>query len=61
MSDVGAHIFAKWRIVPKYVVPWSVSPSGVRWRFVVQGIIVSVFVECFLVWRGGLVEGCFVG
>ena len=30
MSDVGAHIFAKWRIVPKYVVPWSVSPSGVR-------------------------------
>ena len=30
MSDVGARIFAKWRIVPKYVAPWSVSPSGVR-------------------------------
>ena len=28
---------------------------------VVQGIIVSVFVECFLVLRGGLVEGCFIG
>ena len=30
MSDVGAHIFAKWRIVPKYVAPWSIPPSGVR-------------------------------
>ena len=28
MSDVGAHIFAKWRIVPKYVVPWSVLTNG---------------------------------
>ena len=56
MSDVGAHIFAKWRIVPEYVVPWSVSSSGVCCRFVVQGVLVSVFVECFLVWRGGLVE-----
>lgn len=22
--------------------------------------MVSTFVECFLVWRGGLVKGCFV-
>ena len=30
MSDLSADVFANWRIVPEYAVPWSVSPSGIR-------------------------------
>ena len=28
--------------------------------WLVHTVVVSTFVECFLVWRGGLVKGCFV-
>ena len=35
MSDVGAHIFAEWGVVPEYVVPLSVFSLGGRICFVV--------------------------
>ena len=52
MSDVGAYVFAKWGIVPEYVVSFSVlRASCIRSGYVVQSVLVSVFVECFMVWR----------
>ncbi len=35
MSDVDADVFAKWGVIPNYVVPLPVSSSGGRSRFVV--------------------------
>ena len=35
MSDIGVDVFAEWRVVPKDVVPLSVSPFSSRDRFVV--------------------------
>ena len=35
VSDVGADVFALWRVIPEYVVPMYVSSSGGRIRFVV--------------------------
>ena len=56
MTDVSVDIFAEWRVVPKDVVTLSVSSFSSRDRFVVKSIVVSSFVECFLVWRGSLVK-----
>ena len=56
MTDVSVGIFAEWRVVPKYAVTSSVSSFSSRGRFVVKSLVVSAFVECFLVWRGGLVK-----
>ena len=56
VSHVGANIFAEWGVVPEYVVPLSVFSLGGRIWFVVKSVTVSAFVECFLVWRGGLVK-----
>ena len=50
MSDVGADIFAEWRVVPEYVVPFSVFMFVSNRWFVV---LVSAFIKCFLVWTGG--------
>ena len=53
MSDVGADIFAEWRVVPEYVVPFSVFMFvSNRWFLV----LVSAFIKCFLVWTGGSVK-----
>ena len=49
MCDVGVNIFAERGVVPEYVVPLSVFSLGGRIWFV-------VFVECFLVWKSGLVK-----
>ena len=53
MSDVGADIFAEWRVVPEYVVPFSVFMFVSNRWFVV---LVSAFIKCFLVWIGGSVK-----
>lgn len=53
MSDVGADIFAEWRVVPEYVVPFSVFMFVSNRWFVV---LVSAFIKCFLVWTGGSVK-----
>ena len=51
MSDVGAGVLAK-------------KEGCTRGCNCVVGfffcVVVSTFVGCFLVWRGGLVKGCFV-
>ncbi len=60
VADVGADIFAVWRVVPEYVVPLSVSSVRGRGWFVFEGVVVSAVVECFLVWGCCLVERGFV-
>ena len=60
VSDVGAGVLAKRRVVPEDVTALSVFPFACFGWFVLQCVVVSTFVECFLVWRGGLVKGCFV-
>ena len=56
VADIGVDIFAEWRVVPEDVVMLSVFPFSSRDQFVMLGVVVSAFVECFLVWRGSLVE-----
>ena len=56
MSDVSADILAKRRVVPENVVSLSVFAFGSRGGFVVEGVLVSAFVKCFLVRRSGFVE-----
>ena len=51
MSDVGAGILAKRRVVPEDVIAFSVFPFACFGWFVLQCVVVSTFVECFLVWR----------
>ena len=52
MSDVVADVLAEWRVVPENVVSLSVFAFGCRGGFVVEGVLISAFVKCFLV-RGG--------
>ena len=54
MSDVCTGVFAKGRVVPEV---FTFACFG--W-FVVQGVVVSTFIECFLVRRCCLVQGCFI-
>ena len=49
MSDVGADVLAEWRAVPENVVSLSVFAFGCRSGFVVEGVLISAFVKCFLV------------
>ena len=56
VTDIRVDIFTEWRIVPEDVVTLSVFPFSSRCWFVMQSVVVSAFVECFLVRRGGLVE-----
>ena len=51
VSDVGADGFAKWGVVPEYVVTFPVISFLSRGWFVVYGVPESAFVECFSVWR----------
>ena len=49
MSEVGADVLEKWRVVPENVVSLSVFAFGCRGGFVVEGVLISAFVKCFLV------------
>ena len=60
MSDVCTDIFAKRRVVPEDVVALSVFTFACFGWFVLQGVVVSTFIECFLVGRCCLVKGCFI-
>ena len=60
MSDVGTGVFAKRRVVPEDVVALSAFPFGCFGWFVLQCVVVSTFIECFLVRRCDLVKGCLV-
>ena len=39
-----------------HVVSLSVFPFGSRSWFIVLSVVVYILVECFLVWKGGLIE-----
>ena len=60
MSDVGTGVFAKRRVVPEDVVALSVFMFACFGWFVMQGVVVSTFIECFRI-RRCLVKGCFIG
>ena len=49
MSDIGADVLAEWRVVPEDVVSLPVFAFCSRGGFVVEGVLVSAFVKCFLV------------
>ena len=55
MSDVCTGVFAKRRVVPEDFVTFACF----GW-FVLQGVVVSTFSECFLIRRCCLVKGCFI-
>ena len=56
MSDIGADVFAEWRVVPEDVASLPVFAFCSRGGFVVEGVLVSAFVKRFLVRGGGFVE-----
>ena len=56
MSDVGADVLAEWRVVPENFVLLSVFAFSSLGGFVVEGVLISAFVKCSLVRRGGFVE-----
>ena len=60
MSDVCTGVFAKLRVVPEDVVALPVFTFACFGWFVLQGVVVSTFIECFLVRRSCLVKGCFI-
>ena len=49
VSDVGTGVFTKSRVVPEDVVALSVFPFACFGWFVMYSVVVSTFVECFLV------------
>ena len=61
MTEVSAGVLAEGRFVPEYVVALSVFSFVRCVGFVLKGVVISAFIESLLVWRGGLVEGRFVG
>ena len=60
MSDVCTGVFAKRGVVPEDVVALSVFRFACFGWFVLQGVVVSTFMECFLVRRSCLVKGCLI-
>ena len=56
MSDIGADVLAEWRVVPEDVASLSVFAFCSRDGFVVEGVLVSALVKCFLVRGDGFVE-----
>ena len=53
MSDVGVDVLAEWRVVPENVVSLTVFAFGSRDGFVVEGVLISACVKCFLEGRTG--------
>ena len=60
MSDVCTVVFAKGRAVPEDVVALSVFTFASFSWFVLHGVVVSTFIECFLIRRCCLVKGSFI-
>ena len=48
MSDIGADVLAEWRVVPEDVASLPVFAFCSRGGFIVEGVLVSAFVKCFL-------------
>ena len=48
MSDVVTDVLAEWRVLQENVVLLSVFAFGCRGGFVVEGVVISAFVKCFL-------------
>ena len=46
MSDVGTGVFDKGRVVPEDVVALSVLTFACFGWFVLEGVVVSTFIEC---------------
>ena len=57
MSYIGADVLAEWRVIPKDVASLPVFALGSRGGFVVEGVLISAFVKCFLV-RWGVFNLC---
>ena len=55
MSDVGTGVFDKGRVVPEDVALSVLTFACFGW-FVLHGVVVSTFIECFLVRRCCLVK-----
>ena len=55
MSDVGTSVFDKGRVVPEDVALSVLTFACFGW-FVLHGVVVSTFIECFLVRRCCLVK-----
>ena len=49
LSYIGADVLAEWRVVPKDVASLPDFAFGGRGGFVVEGVLISAFVKCFLV------------
>ena len=43
MSDIGADVLAKWRVVPEDVASLPVFAFGSCGGFVVEGVLISAF------------------
>ena len=56
MSDVSADVLAEGWVVPEDVAALSVFSFARCFGFILQGELVSAFVESFLVRRGGLIK-----
>ena len=56
MSDVSADVLAEGWVVPENIAALSVFSFARRFGFILQGELVSAFVESFLVRRGGLTK-----
>ena len=54
MSDVSADVLAEGWVVPEDIAALSVFSFARCFGFILQGELVSAFVESFLVRRGGL-------
>ena len=49
VPDVVADVLSEWRVLLENVVSLSVFAFGCRGGFVVEGVLISAFVNCFLV------------
>ena len=56
MPDVSADILAEGRVIPENIVALSIFSFVRCFGFILQGEVVSAFVESFLVRRSGLVK-----
>ena len=48
--------FTEWRVVPEDLVPLSVLSLVCRGRFILEGVLITALVKCFLVRVCGLVK-----
>ena len=48
MSDIGADVLAKWRVVPEDVASLPVFAFGSRGGFVVEGVLISAYIYIYI-------------